>query len=67
MKSKKEKNTAIATANAKAKAKLYQVQKGDSLFKISQKFPGVTVNDIKKWNNIKEESIQPGMKLKING
>ena len=67
VKSKKEKNTAIATANAKAKAKLYQVQKGDSLFKISQKFPGVTVNDIKKWNNIKEESIQPGMKLKING
>lgn len=67
IKSKKEKNSAIAAADAKAKAKLYQVQKGDSLFKISQKFPGVTVNDIKKWNNIKEESIQPGMKLKING
>ena len=67
VKSKKETNTAIAAANARAKARLYQVQKGDSLFKISQKFPGVTVSDIKKWNNIKEESIQPGMKLKING
>lgn len=64
---KTKSNATIAAANAKAKAKLYQVQKGDSLFKISQKFPGVTVSDIKKWNNIKEESIHPGMKLKING
>ena len=56
-----------ATVVKKAKEKLYQVQKGDSLFKISQKFPGVTVSDIKKWNNISGEGIQPGMKLKING
>ncbi|WP_395053661.1 LysM peptidoglycan-binding domain-containing protein [Flavobacterium sp.] len=56
-----------AAISKKAKEKLYQVQKGDSLFKISQKFPGVTISDIKKWNNIKDENIQPGMKLKING
>ena len=35
--------------------------------KITQKFPGVTIADIKKWNNIKGESLKPGMKLKING
>lgn len=47
--------------------KMYSVRRGDSLFSISQKFPGVTISDIKKWNNIKGESIQPGMKLKISG
>ncbi|MES2747395.1 MAG: LysM peptidoglycan-binding domain-containing protein [Bacteroidota bacterium] len=51
----------------KQKNKMYSVQRGDSLFSISKKFPGVTISDIKKWNNIKDESIQPGMKLKISG
>ena len=45
----------------------YLVRKGDSLYSISQKYPGVTISDIKKWNGIKSESIKPGMKLKING
>lgn len=45
----------------------YYVQKGDSLFSIAKKYPGVTVTDIKRWNGIKNESIKPGQKLKING
>jgi membrane-bound lytic murein transglycosylase D len=57
--------TAVATN--KTKETLYRVRKGDSLFSISKKFPGVTIADIKRWNNIKGESITPGMKLKING
>lgn len=47
--------------------KLYYVKRGDSLYSISQKFPGVSIADIKKWNNIQDESIKPGMKLKIGG
>ena len=61
--SKKTKNKAAITAQEK----LYYVKKGDSLFSISQKFPGVTISDLKRWNNIKGESLQAGMKLKING
>lgn len=64
---KKAKKDDYAANQKKAREKMYQVRKGDSLFSISQKFPGVTISDIKKWNNIKGESIQPGMKLKING
>ncbi|MDR7211314.1 LysM peptidoglycan-binding domain-containing protein [Flavobacterium piscis] len=45
----------------------YYVKKGDSLYSISKKYPGVTISDIKKWNGIKNEDIKPGMKLKING
>ncbi|MFV8341538.1 LysM peptidoglycan-binding domain-containing protein [Flavobacterium sp. XS2P39] len=45
----------------------YYVKKGDSLFSIAKKYPGVTISDIKKWNDIRGEDIKPGMKLKING
>lgn len=45
----------------------YYVKKGDSLYSISQKYPGVTIADLKKWNGIRGEDIKPGMKLKING
>ena len=45
----------------------YTVQKGDSIFSISKKYPNVTVDDLKKNNNLCDDNIQPGMKLKING
>jgi membrane-bound lytic murein transglycosylase D len=45
----------------------YLVKKGDSLFSIAKKYSGVTVSDIKKWNDINNEDIKPGMKLKIGG
>jgi len=45
----------------------YYVKKGDSLYSISKKYPGVTISDLKKWNNINGEELKPGMKLKING
>ncbi|AWA29352.1 lytic transglycosylase [Flavobacterium magnum] len=50
-----------------AKQSHYLVKKGDSLFTIAQKYPGVTVSDIKKWNGISSNNLKPGMKLKING
>lgn len=49
------------------KIKIYLVKKGDSLFKISQKYPGVTVAEIEKLNGIRGGDIKPGMKLKISG
>ena len=61
--SKKE-NLASASKNKEIN---YFVKKGDSLYSISKKYPGVTISDIKKWNNINAEDLKPGMKLKING
>lgn len=43
----------------------YSVKRGDSLYSIARKYPGVSITDLKKWNNIKGESIKPGMKLKV--
>jgi membrane-bound lytic murein transglycosylase D len=62
---KSSKKESIA-ANDRNEVKTYYVKKGDSLFSIAKKYPGVTISDIKKWNGIKNESLKPGMKLKIN-
>jgi membrane-bound lytic murein transglycosylase D len=45
----------------------YYVKKGDSLFSIARKYPGVSVSDIKRWNRINGNSLKPGMRLKISG
>ncbi|MDD7885941.1 LysM peptidoglycan-binding domain-containing protein [Flavivirga sp. 57AJ16] len=44
----------------------YVVENGDSLWSISQKFPGVSVQNIKDWNGISGNKLKPGMKLKIS-
>ena len=49
-----------------ASVRQYLVKKGDSLFSIAKK-SGVTVENIKEWNDISNENIKPGMKLKIQG
>ncbi|MCL7752756.1 lytic transglycosylase domain-containing protein [Polaribacter sp. Z022] len=50
----------------KGKYQIYTVQKGDSLWSISQKFKNVSVDNIKKWNNIwSAKGLKPGTKLKI--
>lgn len=68
-------NTTKPTENkySDAKSKLevkedyYIVQKGDSIFSITRKFPNLTADDLKKKNDLKSDNIQPGMKLKIQG
>jgi len=45
--------------------KTYTVRNGDSLWSISQKFPGVSVQNIKNWNDISGNNLKPGTKLKI--
>lgn len=61
---KKKDNLASAS---KKKDVNYYVKKGDSLYSIAKKYPGVSISDIKKWNDISAEDLKPGMKLKING
>lgn len=43
--------------------KVYTVQPGDSLWDISKKFQGLTIEKIKILNNLKTNKLQPGQKL----
>jgi membrane-bound lytic murein transglycosylase D len=58
-------NVSMTKENERIK-KTYIVQKGDSLFIISRKFPDVTINQLKEWNNIHSTGyLKPGTKLII--
>ena len=46
--------------------KTYIVQKGDSLWSISQKFPGVSVQNIRDWNDISGNKLKIGMTLIVS-
>ncbi len=56
----------VAKTTTENNVKIYTVKNGDSLWSISQKFPGITVQNIKKWNDISSNKLQPGMKLKVS-
>ncbi len=63
--SKVAKKTSVKTPS-NGKYTTYVVKKGDSLWLISKKFPKVSVQQIKNWNNIwSVKSLKPGTKLKI--
>lgn len=49
------------------KGETYVVKSGDSLWSIANKIPGVSVSNLKNWNDISSNSLKPGMRLKIKG
>ncbi|HET8838688.1 MAG TPA: LysM peptidoglycan-binding domain-containing protein [Flavobacteriaceae bacterium] len=53
-------------SKASTRQKTYVVQQGDSLWSISQKFPGITVQNIQNWNDISGTNLKPGMKLTLS-
>ncbi len=62
-------NPKFSNTNKKAipkKVKTYKVQAGDSLWSISQKISGVSVQNLKDWNNISGTNLKPGMLLIIS-
>jgi LysM repeat protein len=52
------------SGGSQATTKTHTVKKGETLSSISRKY-GCTVNDIKKWNNLKSNNVVVGKKLKI--
>ena len=54
-----------SSSSSKAKTVIYTVKSGDTLFKIAQKYPGVSADDIKKANGLKSDAIRAGQKLTI--
>lgn len=46
-------------------SKIHEVRSGDSLWTISRKYPGVTIENLRKWNGISGNNLKPGTKLKL--
>jgi len=60
---KKQKKVSIPTP--KGSYITYIVKEGDSLWSISQNYSNISVSQIKKWNNIWDNKLRVGTKLKI--
>jgi len=46
-------------------SKIYTVQSGDSLWTIAQKYPGISIENLKEWNGINGDTLKPGTKLRL--
>jgi membrane-bound lytic murein transglycosylase D len=60
----KPRETPVRTGVA-SNSKVYEVRSGDSLWTISKKYPGVTIDNLRKWNGISGNNLKPGTKLKL--
>ncbi|MBP2833857.1 LysM peptidoglycan-binding domain-containing protein [Aquimarina sp. U1-2] len=64
-----KKNVTVSTSSKpviKSSSELYTVKPGDTLWSISQKFKGISVENLRNWNDISGSGIKPGMKLKLS-
>lgn len=59
-----EKHAGVAPIEAPTAASFYTVQRGDTLYRIAKRFPGLTAQHLMEVNGI-TTAIKPGQKLKI--
>ena len=46
-------------------SKVHEVQTGDSLWTISRKYPGISIENLREWNGIRGNNLKPGTKLRL--
>lgn len=61
----KKKSTAKKVTTKSVTAGNYKVKTGDTLYSIAKNYPGVSADNIKTHNGLKNNSLKPGMVLKI--
>lgn len=58
--------TAVAKTSIDVpKGKIYTVQPGDTLWEISKKYKDLSIEDIKRLNNLTHDKLKPGQKLRL--
>ncbi|MEJ2584229.1 MAG: LysM peptidoglycan-binding domain-containing protein [Robiginitalea sp.] len=57
-------NKGVASASGDS-PRFHVVEKGDSLWTISKKYQGVSIDKLREWNGIRGNNLKPGTKLKL--
>ena len=60
---KGHKKAETITKSKRYKPRYHRVQDGDTLWNIAQRYDGLTIDRLKKLNNIRSNSLRPGQKL----
>ncbi|MBD0779713.1 LysM peptidoglycan-binding domain-containing protein [Maribacter sp. ANRC-HE7] len=55
----------VASTSKVPASKIHTVQSGDSLWTISRKYPGISIENLREWNGISGNNLKPGTKLKL--
>ncbi|WP_136468161.1 lytic transglycosylase domain-containing protein [Flagellimonas onchidii] len=61
----KKSSSKSASGTVAGGAKVHTVQEGDSLWTISRKYPGVSIENLREWNGLSSNNLKPGTKLKL--
>ncbi|MDZ7897297.1 MAG: transglycosylase SLT domain-containing protein [Arcicella sp.] len=59
-------NAREKAAVKKVKTRFYSVQSGDTLWNISQRYGGISIDKLKKLNGIKGNVVKAGMKIRVS-
>jgi membrane-bound lytic murein transglycosylase D len=59
-------NSREKEAIKKGKTRFYNVQSGDTLWNISQRYGGISIDKLKKLNGIKGNVVKAGMKIRVS-
>ncbi|WP_343486889.1 LysM peptidoglycan-binding domain-containing protein [Allomuricauda sp. d1] len=58
-------SAATSVASNANGSKYHTVREGDSLWTISRKYPGVSIENLREWNGLSSNNLKPGTKLKL--
>ncbi|MGN7513454.1 MAG: LysM peptidoglycan-binding domain-containing protein [Allomuricauda sp.] len=58
-------NSSKSSGNVASGSKVHTVRSGDSLWTISKKYPGISIENLREWNGISGNNLKPGTKLKL--
>ena len=64
--SSKPQSSSKSNSKVDTNAKTYKVRNGDSLWSIAQKFPGVSIENLKNWNNLNTSKLKVGTVLVVS-
>lgn len=60
-----QKEPAANPGSISSDTRVHVVQEGDSLWTISRRYPGISIENLREWNGLSSNNLRPGTRLKL--